>query len=443
MHVRGFSCACNKPASRRTPSERSLFAAAFSLGWGEWRHVNGRNAHRRYLSDFQYFAPLPRLRILRKGVRRHRCRAQFWTVIEHECLSLEALAPVSVCLRPFMAGIAASAPPGFCHIHRYVIAARVFERQNLVLQSISPFDESSRNRFQQATHRQRMNSVVLTELMGCLRLLFLSYYTERSLFMLLPKHLRFPTLGALLFGCALLPVRSSAQLSFPSHQIAQSTNGALDVVAHGDFNGDGREDLLVMNFVVPPPSGPATFTYKIFLSNGNGTFDAPKALPAKIGDYVTTVGDFNHDGKLDFATVNASYAIVVFLGNGDGTFQAGKTVTSNTNTIALVAADLNHDNKTDLVQLVNGPNPFLQLWISNGNGTFAKGQTIAVYNPNFSGFLNNAVTGDFDGDGKPDIALIYSYEGPTSIQVWYGNGSGHLGSPVIEHDVNGYEDFNL
>lgn len=256
-----------------------------------------------------------------------------------------------------------------------------------------------------------------------------------------PMHLRFASMGAMLFGCALFPVTSSAQLSFPSHQIATGANTAFEVAGHGDFNGDGREDLLVLAFT-STTSG-ATFKSVIYLSNGDGTFEAARTLPDRVGVGITTVGDFNHDGKLDFATINSSYGVVVYLGNGDGTFQAGKTVTTNTSTVSLVAADLNHDGKTDLVQLVNGPNPYMQLWISNGNGTFAKGQTLAVYNPNSSGFLSGAVTGDFDGDGKPDIAVLYAFEGPTSVQVWYGDGAGHLGSPTVAHDVNAYDDLAL
>jgi hypothetical protein len=246
--------------------------------------------------------------------------------------------------------------------------------------------------------------------------------------------------SALLLGCALLPVTSFAQVSFPSHPITTNSN-VIQVAGHGDFNNDGREDLMVEKFTQTSTS--FTPTYQLYLSNGDGTYEAPKTLPAAVDSLHTAIGDFNHDGKLDFATLNGS-SVVVYLGNGDGTFQAAKTVTSGgTNPSAIVAADLNHDNKTDLVELVIGPTNVMQVWISNGNGTFTKGQTISPYNPNASGFLNGMVTGDFDGDGKPDVALIYSALGPTTVQVWYGDGVGHLGSPFKITDANGYDDLNL
>jgi hypothetical protein len=256
-------------------------------------------------------------------------------------------------------------------------------------------------------------------------------------------HERVVQLSVLLTGCMLFSASAIAQISFPSHQITQNSN-VLDVAGHGDFNGDGREDLMVERVTQTGTS--LTVTPQLYLSNGDGTYQSPKSLPVAPG--VTVIGDFNHDGKLDFVTTIASSStsnsIVLYLRNGDGTFQAPKTITSvGFGLAALVAADLNHDNNTDLVELVGGPTNTLQLWISNGNGGFTKGQTITPYNPPSSGFLSGAVTGDFDGDGKPDIAVLYSTQGPTSVQIWYGDGAGHLGSPFLTKDPNGYEDPNF
>lgn len=248
-----------------------------------------------------------------------------------------------------------------------------------------------------------------------------------------PVQRRFLQRSALLLGCALFPVTSLAQVSFPSHQITTNSN-VIEVAGHGDFNNDGREDLMVNKFTQTSTS--FTPTPLLYLSNGDGTYQAPKTLPAPVNSEFTAIGDFNNDGKLDFATRSGSN-IVVYLGNGDGTFQAAKTVTSaSPNLIGLVAADLNHDSKTDLVEVLDGS---LQIWISNGNGTFSKGQTAAFT----GGSITGAVTGDFDGDGKPDIAVLFSEKGPTSIDVFYGDGAGHLSSPSTINDPNGYDDLNM
>ena len=202
---------------------------------------------------------------------------------------------------------------------------------------------------------------------------------------------------------------------------------------HGDFNGDGREDVLasVLN------SSTGNYNEVLYLSTADGTYDAPKTMPA----YVGAIGDFNHDGKLDFVNTEST-SISIYLGNGDGTFQAAKTFAGpNSSVQSIYAADLNRDNKTDLIELLWGSNgnlySTLQLWISNGDGTFTKGQTISTsIGPVANQQASYALIGDFDGDARPDIALMYGAENqnghsvyvPSTVQVWYGDGAGHFGT---------------
>lgn len=243
-------------------------------------------------------------------------------------------------------------------------------------------------------------------------------------------------LPALLAGCALLPASSQAQFTFESHTIGQSSY-ATGVIAHADFNGDGREDLVLDGY-----NSSDQPVIQLYLSDQNGTYQAPVTLPAS----VDAVGDFNHDGKLDFASFkDDSGNIDIYLGNGDGTFQSPKVMTvAPAGLQSLTAVDLNHDNKTDLVTVSNTPTSsgglmVMQIWLSNGDGTFTKGQTIDPLNQQIVQF-SFALAGDFDGDGKPDIALVYSAGSPTTVQVWYGDGAGHLASPYQISDPDGYSD---
>ncbi|MGH6876153.1 MAG: FG-GAP repeat domain-containing protein, partial [Rhizomicrobium sp.] len=89
---------------------------------------------------------------------------------------------------------------------------------------------------------------------------------------------------------------------------------------------------------------------------------APKTckLKFKSTNYTTgtdpqsiVVGDFNKDGKLDFAQVNYSNggagSVGVFLGNGDGRFQLKGTYATGAGPDALAMADVNADGNLDLV----------------------------------------------------------------------------------------------
>jgi hypothetical protein len=155
-------------------------------------------------------------------------------------------------------------------------------------------------------------------------------------------------------------------------------------VAVGDFNGDGKPDLAVSSLSL------TTFAINllVFLGNGDGTFQAPRATSVFNAAQVV-LGDFNKDGKLD-----AVVAGQVLLGNGDGTFRATTTFV----TAFLVAADLNGDGNLDMVGTGTGGTVLVQL--GNGDGTF---QSPVKYSIGNSGLL---AVGDVNGDGKPDIVAV-------------------------------------
>src|ERR1700739_64 len=82
----------------------------------------------------------------------------------------------------------------------------------------------------------------------------------------------------------------------------------------GDFNGDGKPDVAVVNY-----NGNDMV---ILINNGDGTFKAGGTYVT--GHYPTSVkaADFNGDGKMDLAVSNVgSETISIFFGNGDGTFK--------------------------------------------------------------------------------------------------------------------------
>jgi probable HAF family extracellular repeat protein len=211
-------------------------------------------------------------------------------------------------------------------------------------------------------------------------------------------------------------------------------------VAVGDFNGDGFQDLAVAN------SGSNNVT--VLLGNVSGGFTAASGGPITVGlqPVYIAVGDFNGDGIQDLAVANFSAGTVsVLLGNGSGGFAAatGSPFTVGTNPLSLAVADFNGDGAQDLAVANFGSNSVTVLLASNGGFTAATGSPFSVGSSPYS-----VVVGDFDGNGIPDIATANS--GSANVTVLLGNVSGGFtaatGSPfsagtnpysIVVADFNG------
>ena len=212
-----------------------------------------------------------------------------------------------------------------------------------------------------------------------------------------------------------------------------------------DVNGDKKADLLVN--LTDSNLNPAGVG--LLLGNGDGTFQAAKTI-AGGSDVLCAVADFNHDGKADLA-VNTSTAVQVMYGNGDGSFSAGpQALPSNGSPNRAWAFDLNGDSKPDLIvdsrvfssqgsdtsttqyigAFLNSSGSFgNELVFSGGTrGTFEFGTTIDTLVTDIAG-------GDFDGDGKTDIAnRAYDYK----------FGGGHAGgNPFALNLGDGAGDFTV
>src|SRR5262249_41386705 len=116
----------------------------------------------------------------------------------------------------------------------------------------------------------------------------------------------------------------------------------------GDFNGDGKPDLLISQFV-GFDAGESFVT--VLPGNGDGTFQAPITRDAGFGLFGLGVGDFDGDGKFDFAAAGTNVSgAVVFSGNGDGTFEfLGRFPSGGANPFGVATGDFNGDGLPDLV----------------------------------------------------------------------------------------------
>lgn len=202
-------------------------------------------------------------------------------------------------------------------------------------------------------------------------------------------------------------------------------------VAVGDFNGDGKLDLATANTRQYEPGN-----VSILLGNGDGTFGPAVNYTAGTEPFSVAVGDFNADGKLDLAVANRGDgaldpgSLSILLGIGDGRFRPAVSYAVGTYPMAVVVGDFNRDGKLDLA-VANRLSRNISILLGNGDGTFP---TPVPYGPGHSN-VSIAVS-DFNGDGIQDLAvgnddpLPGGLPGGHYISILIGGGDGSFPTAV-------------
>jgi hypothetical protein len=197
----------------------------------------------------------------------------------------------------------------------------------------------------------------------------------------------------------------------------------------GDFLGNGKQDIAVAITNIYTSEN----SVLVFLGKGDGTFQQTPLTLTIAGGFDTTVQslaarDLNGDGKADLIVTSTRFSqhtgvVSVFLSNGDGTFQAPKTFTVGTAGGDLAVADLRGNGKLDLITTTPaaGGQSAVEVLLGNGDGTFHDPVTV------FTGPGGHLAVGDFLGKGRQDI-LVYKSDG--TLNLLGSNGDGTFGSPI-------------
>lgn len=196
---------------------------------------------------------------------------------------------------------------------------------------------------------------------------------------------------------------SNGDGSFQVDRTSRGGSGDPQDLAVGDLNGDGYVDVVTVTGT--DTAGVAT----AMIGRGDGLFDAPVALAVGRGAQAVALGDLNGDGQLDLVTGNSpSYlnpgaSFSVLLGRGDGTFEACVDYAVDGLPQRIGLADMNGDGRLDVVSS-NGTDGTFSVWLGKGDGTLTAA-TAASFAIGNNANLRSFGIGDFDEDGKPDMAL--------------------------------------
>jgi hypothetical protein len=198
------------------------------------------------------------------------------------------------------------------------------------------------------------------------------------------------------------------QLSAPLRMV--SLRLPKDILAT-DLNQDGNEDLALIC-----SSDNQSFFVSIFLGNGDRTFQHETTFPVASWAYDVAADDWNSDGFVDLIVCHLTGEVDIHPGNGDGTFGTPMVVSLHDVTpYQILIADLNGDGDSEAVTLNNDfssnePDEGYSISVickSTGANQHRVSRLCLWDAPMYlvgHSPSTNVVAGDFDLDGRMDVA---------------------------------------
>lgn len=238
--------------------------------------------------------------------------------------------------------------------------------------------------------------------------------------------------------CATAALSAQSNVSFETYANTSQTtmSSSAGTVVAGDFNNSGKPGLIECC---------NTSSLMVFLAgDGDGTFQAPVVADATPVSILSAAAvDVNGDGKLDLVGVAAlnppappssgAYYLTVWLGNGDGTFQPAQQYNTTNAPLNVFTGNFFGDGHPDIA--VSEDNNTIDFFRNSGGGKFAYAKSLTTSG---SSSYSSAVAGDFNGNGITDLAILQLPPGgneglPFDLWVIWSDGKGNF----TQQDVGG------
>src|SRR5205823_10366928 len=185
-----------------------------------------------------------------------------------------------------------------------------------------------------------------------------------------------------------------------------------------DLNGHRHPDLIVADH--------AFNALAVLLGYGNGTFAPAYRIDTGSQPVSVVCADFSGDGKPDLVSGTLAGGLLLYLGKGDGTVVPPVGPFFAGGSISVAAGDFappGGDGKLDLAVVLGDA---VYTLAGNGNGTF---QSSVKRQPQPGSDVSGVAIGDFDGDGRNDLAV--ALPSSTTVYVYFASGGG-FGQPVSQ-----------
>ena len=234
-------------------------------------------------------------------------------------------------------------------------------------------------------------------------------------------------------GVVFLEGQADGTFAGPPRTINTGTLDTVDGngVSFADRDNDGDIDLIVAGSD-PNTVPPGAVVVRLLVNDGNGNFTNPQTVQQPQDVLVLTdlaTGDLNNDGKPEIAVCGTTTRFMTVNGLGTLEFYSTTTGQSQANATSPIAgtqgdcvlADLNADGRSDFVftQVSGG----VGVRLAQADGSLGAAQSYP------GGLSRRVVVGDFNGDGKADVAS-QSFAA-ANITVRHGDGTGALGGPIV------------